>query len=324
MRLKLFRRVATSVGCVLLGASLLGTIVTTLREEDSANIGTNTYSVVQKARTNYLSSLSKSSIITSSYFSEVASNELVASTYQNRKAVDRSTKVVLEAQKLQSENDLEVLSLAVKHAEKLKKLQAQTSGITKAQTLAAAEMTDYIPQDIAYYTKNYPEYENKSAYGDANSSFYIEEFYLEYPWETFKVDYALQAYIYHLSEEMGLNYTLVLGIIARESRWAADTIGGNSKKYYGLMQVDETCINMVKSFYNDYTLDALDPYDNVLIGMTILSYQIAKTGSEYSGLTAYGIGYGAWKSNCKAGVYTNSCTDKAYKYQKLIASFLTD
>lgn len=151
--------------------------------------------------------------------------------------------------------------------------------------------------------------------------FYIADVTLEYPWEGMTMSYDMQKHIYTVCQEYGVDYWLVMGMIARESRFDAEIRGySNGKTYYGYMQVDWGSVNNARKRRNDDTLDPTDPYDNIIIGVDTLSYQIEQVGSEQGGLFAYGVGYAAYCNYVARGIYIDDCTLKAYRYRDLLMS----
>jgi len=150
-------------------------------------------------------------------------------------------------------------------------------------------------------------------------AFYIKDVTLEYPWEDMEMSYDMQKFIYEQCEDLDLDYWLVMGIIARESRFNANALGyNNGIYYYGYMQMDWTCVETVRKWLNNDTLDPTDPYDNIVIGTHILRNSIDEAGSEYGGVFAYGVGMGAYMDSIKAGIYTNASADRAYKYRDML------
>lgn len=151
--------------------------------------------------------------------------------------------------------------------------------------------------------------------------FYIPEITLDYEAEKIYVPYETQKFIWDTCNELNLDYFLVMGIIARESRFQLDiTSFTDGVTYYGGMQVSgRYWYDMCSEAGGDTTL--MTPYnahDNLWVGMHFLAYCIEQTGSEYAGVMAYGMGLGAYSESISNGVYSDRITDKAYKYRKLL------
>lgn len=153
----------------------------------------------------------------------------------------------------------------------------------------------------------------------AAENFYVLDVNLEYPDEGLEFSYGLQKYLYNLCKEKDLDYWIVMGIIARESRFDNTVLGKSGDTvYYGFMQMDWNAVEYARQVMNDETLDPKDPYDNLMIGTTILRYCIDEVGSEQGGVFAYGVGVQGYKNAVATGVYTDSLTKKAYRYRDLL------
>lgn len=151
--------------------------------------------------------------------------------------------------------------------------------------------------------------------------FYIPEITLDYEAEKIYVPYETQKFIWDTCNELDLDYFLVMGIIARESRFQLDiTSCTNGITYYGGMQVSgRYWYDMCSEAGGDTTtMTPYNAHDNLWVGMHFLAYCIEQTGSEYAGVMAYGMGLGAYNESISNGVYSDRITDKAYKYRKLL------
>lgn len=150
-------------------------------------------------------------------------------------------------------------------------------------------------------------------------AFFLPDVNLEYSAEGLEMSYDLQKHVYETCLAKDLDYWIVMGMIARESRFD-NTVRGysNGVTYYGLMQMNWDIVEVVREWTGDYTLDPADPYDNVTIGTTYLKYLIEQTGYEQGGVFAYGIGLGGYNAAIAQGIYTDKITTKAYKYRDLL------
>jgi len=130
-----------------------------------------------------------------------------------------------------------------------------------------------------------------------------------------EINKGLQKYIYDLCQENDITYELVLAIIWRESRFETNALNYNTNKTYdsGLMQLNDSTQEWVSQNI-DNDLNYKNPYDNILAGISLLKYYIDKTGNEYDGLYAYGVGLNGFYDNVNQGITTNSKVDLAYEY----------
>ena len=99
----------------------------------------------------------------------------------------------------------------------------------------------------------------------------------------------LQDYIFKLCDERGIDPTIVIGIIERESKYDASTIGDNGNSL-GLMQIQPRWHQARMTEYNCTNL--LNPYENVCIGIDILADLIDSGNSLEWALMAYNGGSG--------------------------------
>lgn len=160
------------------------------------------------------------------------------------------------------------------------------------------------------------EFNNKSIVKSVprNDDFYIEEIKLEYPDEEFNFGYEMQEYVYSVCQEFDLDYWLIMGVIARESRFTF----ADKETYCGYMGVGEECAEFVRQETGDESLDRWDEYDNIYIGCFYQKYCFDVVGSTDGGLMAYNIGIQGYYNSCAEGVYTNNAVAKAWKFRKLL------
>lgn len=174
---------------------------------------------------------------------------------------------------------------------------------------------------LAYETEIQTRYNEEIARMRDAERFYIPEITLEYEAEKMYVPYDTQKYIWDTCNELDLDYFLVMGIIARESRFQLDiTSCTNGVTYYGGMQVSgaywqEMCATVGGDVT---TMTYNNVQDNLWVGMHFLAYCIEQTGSEYAGVMAYGMGFGAYRESIANGNWYDSVTEKAYKYRELL------
>lgn len=122
------------------------------------------------------------------------------------------------------------------------------------------------------------------------------------------LDIELQKYIEEQSMEKGIEPELVLAVIGVESNYRADAIGDNGQSF-GLMQVQE---RWHKARMDKLGCDnLLNPYENVLVGIDILSEKLEKYGDVEKALCAYNAGdAGAYKLYFSKGIYFSEYSRK--------------
>lgn len=124
------------------------------------------------------------------------------------------------------------------------------------------------------------------------SVFYIEN--IDTSKGILRMDYDHQAYLYKTCSELGVDYLTAFAMIITESS-CNNNVPYNG--YYGYFQMNDGCVRSVRAYYNDQQLDPTNPYDNILIGVTILKDMQDQTGSLYDGVMAYNKGYYGWLNN---------------------------
>lgn len=120
------------------------------------------------------------------------------------------------------------------------------------------------------------------------------------------LDKDLQDYIRGLCEEMQIPMELVLSVIEVESSFRSDVISGTSD--YGLMQINRINHSWLIEKYG--ITDFLDPYQNVLCGITILSQHYKRFGDTNKALMAYNLGATGAKRCWDIGIYETRYTQK--------------
>lgn len=111
----------------------------------------------------------------------------------------------------------------------------------------------------------------------------------------------LQLYIVGLCEEKHIQPEIVIAMIARESNFNASACGDNGNSH-GLMQIQPRWNQDVMDTLN--CTDLFDPYQNVTVGIEILSDKLDIYGGDIGkALTAYNAGdTGAWNLYFSEGV----------------------
>lgn len=116
------------------------------------------------------------------------------------------------------------------------------------------------------------------------------------------LDANTQLEIKEICSEFNIDYELILGIIATESRFKPDVIGdgGNS---FGLMQIQpKWCQNLIE---RESITDILDPLQNVRLGCAIFSQLKDLYDTDYRALQAYNTGNPNSQNGYAEKVYKN-------------------
>lgn len=114
----------------------------------------------------------------------------------------------------------------------------------------------------------------------------------------------MQCYTYILCKQYGVDYSLVVALIERESSYVFDKVGddGNS---VGYMQIYESAHTDRMERLNCTNLK--NPYQNVMVGIDFLAELIEKYGTVQDALAAYNYGErGAREHLWNKGIYVYS------------------
>lgn len=120
------------------------------------------------------------------------------------------------------------------------------------------------------------------------------------------LDNELQDYIRELCDEHEVPMPLVLAMIECESSFRPNAISKSND--YGLMQINEGNHEWLSKEYG--ITDFLDPYQNVLCGITIISQHYERFQDVDKALMAYNMGAGGAKGLWDEGVYESSYSRK--------------
>ena len=113
------------------------------------------------------------------------------------------------------------------------------------------------------------------------------------------LDNELQDYIRELCNEKDIPMSLVLAVIETESTFRADVISNGN---YGLMQINKVNHDLLSEKYG--ITNFLDPYQNVLAGITMLSNHLNEYEDITLALMVYNAGAGGAQAMWSNGVYT--------------------
>jgi soluble lytic murein transglycosylase-like protein len=123
----------------------------------------------------------------------------------------------------------------------------------------------------------------------------------------------LQDYIRTLCKEKDVPMDLVIAQIQVESNFRADCVSDTND--YGLMQINKINHGWLKEKYG--ITDFLDPYQNVLCGINILSGHLRNCGNLEKALMSYNMGTVGADNLWKQGIRTT-------KYVQKIKSVMAD
>ena len=152
--------------------------------------------------------------------------------------------------------------------------------------------------------------------------YYIPVITLDYSWEHMELPYEHQLHLWNTCVQLNMKdyYWLMLGVMARESRFEEDPENYLGKPYFGYMGVGyETAKDISKWLGLDYTLDVHDPYDNITLGVATHAHHLEKLNNEeYAALWAYGTGIKGYYDAIESGEWRSDAAEKAYKYRDML------
>ena len=121
------------------------------------------------------------------------------------------------------------------------------------------------------------------------------------------LDYELQDYIRTVCKKECVPMSLVMAMIEVESGFKENVISTTND--YGLMQINAVNHEWLSEKYE--ITDFLDPYQNVLCGIKIISEHLSKTGGDIpTALMRYNLGASGAKRLWDDGVYETQYTRK--------------
>ncbi len=130
--------------------------------------------------------------------------------------------------------------------------------------------------------------------------------------KTVPMDVALQKDVHAIANEYGLDWTLLMAIIQKESRFDAQAVspGGD----YGLMQIN--AVNHSRLSIEVGVHDFLDPRENVRAGAYMLKQLLDRYQDIHLALMAYNMGeYGA-SQMWEQGIYTSAYSREVINIQR--------
>lgn len=120
------------------------------------------------------------------------------------------------------------------------------------------------------------------------------------PWADVPLNDDVQGYLHTLCEDNNLAYSFIIALIKVESNFNSDSVSGTDD--YGLLQIN--ACNHKEGF------DYLDPYDNITMGIEMLSDLAEKYDDVESVLMAYNLGEAGAKKLWNQGIYSTEYTQK--------------
>lgn len=131
----------------------------------------------------------------------------------------------------------------------------------------------------------------------------------------------IQMFVYEQAEENNIPSSLVFALIETESGYRSNLVSTTND--FGLMQINACNHNRINKHYG-YTLNYLDPYDNIRAGMFILRELYDIYGNTQAVLVAYNYGHGGANNLFRKGIYSTKYSNKITSKMKQIESRGTD
>ncbi len=132
--------------------------------------------------------------------------------------------------------------------------------------------------------------------------------------ETVPLSAEFQRYVHDVSVEYGVDFTLVLAVMAQESRFDSSAVSGTGD--VGLMQING--INHPRLSVALGITDFSDPYQNVRAGVYMLRELTQKYFEPSRVLMAYHMGESAAASAWSQGIYETGYTRSVLRHQREI------
>ena len=134
---------------------------------------------------------------------------------------------------------------------------------------------------------------------------------------------VVQAYLWGLCEERGLNYYMVVALIERESGYKWDA-SGDSGKSKGSMQIQERW--HTARMEAEGVEDLYNPYSNIRVGLSYLQEITARAGNNNTHyvLMVYNMGEGKCKKLNSEGIYSTGYSRQILQRAQEIEQALKD
>ena len=130
--------------------------------------------------------------------------------------------------------------------------------------------------------------------------------------KTVPMDAELQRDVYDIANEYGVDWTLLMAIIQKESRFNPYAVSATND--YGLMQIN--AVNHGWLSVETGVHDFLDPRENVRAGAYMLSQLLSKYQDPQMALMAYNMGEGGASWYWEQGIYTSAYSREVVAIQR--------
>ena len=130
--------------------------------------------------------------------------------------------------------------------------------------------------------------------------------------KTVPLDVELQKHVYQIAQEYGLDWTLLLAVMQKESHFKPYTVSDSGD--YGLMQINR--INFSRLSVEAGVNDFLDPRENVRAGAYLLSQLMGKYQDPNMALMAYNMGESGAAEFWEKGIYTSAYSREVINIQR--------
>lgn len=132
------------------------------------------------------------------------------------------------------------------------------------------------------------------------------------------MDEELQEFVYYSCKVNNLDFPFVMALIATESNFDTDVISGTND--FGLMQINKINHEWLKETLG--VTDILDPHQNIMSGIYILSNLNKKYDDPSKVLMAYNMGEGGasrlWNQGIFESQYSIKIKNKSAEYEQQI------
>ncbi len=146
-----------------------------------------------------------------------------------------------------------------------------------------------------------------------------QELVKELPLYDIPLNIDLQKYIYELCEKKEVPHDLVLAVIKTESNFnpKAKNVNKNGSVDKGIMQINSCHTDLCKSLGVN---DLFDPYQNIRVGVELLSNIYKKYPDVHKSLMVYNMGEFGAKRNWKVGRGTTTYSRRVISNINIIKS----
>lgn len=132
--------------------------------------------------------------------------------------------------------------------------------------------------------------------------------------KTVPMNVELQKHVYNEAQKYGIDWTLLMAVIQKESRFDEHAVSGGGD--YGLMQINQ--INHAQLSVEVGVHDFLDPYENVKAGAYMLAQLLSKYQDPHMALMAYNMGEAGASEWWEQGIYTSAYSREVINIQRAL------